>query len=319
MHILFITSNRLGDAVLSTGLLAHLVERYPAARITVACGGLPAPLFRAAPQVARVIPIVKRRANRHWLAVWRQCIATPWSLVVDTRDTIVSRLVLARRRRGWQRLPPGHHKVEELAAVLRLDPPPAPTVWLTPDSRGQAAALIPEDRPVLGLGPTANWVGKEWPADRYAELARLLTGDDGPLPGARIVVLGGPGERERAGAVLSQLGALPVVDLVGRTDPLLAAACLRRCDLFVGNDSGLGHIAAAAGTPVVTVFGPGRPDVYRPWGDLAATVMADRRAPDATTEEGRGMMATIPVAAVAAAAHRLALVGRGADSAIQPA
>ena len=305
MRILFITSNRLGDAVLSTGLLAHLVDRYPAARFTVACGALPAPLFGAAPRVERVIPVIKRPGNRHWLAVWRQCVTTPWSLVVDTRDTIVSRLVLARRRRGRKRLPPGRHKVEELAAVLRLEPPPAPALWLTDQSCGQAAELIPGDRPVLGLGPTANWVGKEWPADRFAELARLLTGEGGLLPGARIAVFGSPGERERSRDVLSRLDAMPVIDLVGRTDPLQAAACLQRCGLFVGNDSGLAHIAAAMGTPVVAVFGPGRPETYSPWGDRAAAVTADGRAPDAGTEEGMALMATIPVAAVAAAAGRL--------------
>ncbi len=313
MRILFITSNRLGDAVLSTGLLGYLVQQHPEARFTIACGSLPAPLFRAAPRVDRVIPIVKRRANRHWLAVWRACIGTPWSLVVDTRDTIVSRLVFARRRRGWRRLP-GRHKVEELAAVLRLDPPPPPTLWLTPESCRQAAALIPGDGPVLGLGPTANWVGKEWPADRYAELAGMLTRADGPLPGARVAVFGGPGERERSGETLSRLDGLPAIDLVGRTDPLLAAACLRRCHLFVGNDSGLGHIAAAAGTPVVTVFGPGRPEVYRPWGELAAAVTAGRHVPDAGTDEGMAMMATIPVGEVAAVARRLVAAGNAAGS-----
>lgn len=312
MRILFITSNQLGDAVLSTGLLAHLVERYPSARFTVVCGDLPASLFGAAPRVERVIPIVKRRGNRHWLAVWRACVGTPWSLLVDTRDTIVSRLILSRRRHGRGRLPPGRHKVEELATILRLEPPPAPALWLSAESRERAARLIPEAGAVLGLGPTANWIGKEWPADRYATLAERLTGADGLLPNAPIAVFGGPGERERAAHVCARLGGRQVIDLVGRTDPMLAAACLRRCRLFVGNDSGLGHIAAAVGTPVVTVFGPGRPEVYRPWGDLTAAVTADRRAADADTDEGVRMMATIPVDAVAAAASRLIQAGRSA-------
>ncbi|MCG8512385.1 MAG: glycosyltransferase family 9 protein, partial [Rhodospirillales bacterium] len=54
MRILFITSNRIGDAVLSTGVLGHLLETYPKARITIACGPAPAPLFRAVPNLDRL-------------------------------------------------------------------------------------------------------------------------------------------------------------------------------------------------------------------------------------------------------------------------
>ena len=49
MRILFITATRIGDAVLSTGLLAHLIEHHPEARITIACGPVAAPLFSAVP------------------------------------------------------------------------------------------------------------------------------------------------------------------------------------------------------------------------------------------------------------------------------
>ena len=59
MKILFLTSTRIGDAVLSTGLLSHLVACYPSADITVACGTLPAPIFNGVPGVTRIIPIKK--------------------------------------------------------------------------------------------------------------------------------------------------------------------------------------------------------------------------------------------------------------------
>ena len=57
-RILFITSNRLGDAVLSTGLLDHLTGAYPDARLTIACGPLPAPLFRSVPGLERLMSAV---------------------------------------------------------------------------------------------------------------------------------------------------------------------------------------------------------------------------------------------------------------------
>ena len=64
MNVLFVTSNRIGDAMLSTGVLAHLVDTMPQARFTVACGALAAPLFEALPRRARTIALVKARRCR---------------------------------------------------------------------------------------------------------------------------------------------------------------------------------------------------------------------------------------------------------------
>ena len=63
-----------------------------------------------------------------------------------------------------------------------------------------------------------------------------------------------------------------VIDLVGKTDLLTAAAVLRRCALFIGNDTGLMHLAAAAGTPTLGLFGPSAVEQYAPWGRCTAVV-----------------------------------------------
>ncbi len=62
---------------------------------------------------------------------------------------------------------------------------------------------------------------------------------------------------------------LRVLDCCGKTDLLTTAALLEQADYFVGNDSGLGHLASAVGTPSFSVFGVGQPHRYRPWGDKA--------------------------------------------------
>lgn len=272
MRILFITSNRLGDAVLSTGLLAHLVDRHPGGRFTVACGPLPAPLFRAVPGLERLIPLPKRRYARHWLELWAACAGIRWDLVVDLRNSAVSRLLWSRRLAVHSRPVPGLHKVEELARVLGLDTPPAPRLWLDDAARAAASRLLPAGpEPLLAIGPTANWRGKEWPVDRFAALAGRLTGAGGPLAGARVAVLAAGAERGRASPLLEALGPR-AIDLGGRTDPPEAAACLERAALFVGNDSGLMHIAAAVGTPTLGLFGPGFPETYGPWGPRAGAV-----------------------------------------------
>ena len=67
MEILFISYNRLGDAVLSSGIYNHLAETHDDARITGACGPVPAPLFRCAPKLRDLIVIEKRRRLGHWI------------------------------------------------------------------------------------------------------------------------------------------------------------------------------------------------------------------------------------------------------------
>lgn len=310
MRILFVTANRIGDAVLSTGLLDHLLERHPAARFTIACGPLPAPLFRAVPRLERLIPLAKRRYARHWLELWLACVGTRWDLLVDLRNSAVARLV-ASRARAIHRPDRTLHKVEELGRVLRLQPPPPPRLWIDDAARAEAAALLAPagDRPVLALGPTANWPGKEWPAERFAELARRLTAPGTALGGAVVAVFAAGPERSRARPLLDALGAA-ALDLTGRTDPMAAAACLERAALYVGNDSGLMHIAAAAGTPTLGLFGPGFPEIYGPWGARARAVTgsvprADLLARVAADPAARGLMDGIAVEAVADAATAL--------------
>jgi ADP-heptose:LPS heptosyltransferase len=262
MRILFVTSNRVGDAVLSTGLLDHLIRCHPDAAITVVCGRVAEGVFARMPNRAATIVLDKRPYGMHWPPLWALVATTLWDLVVDIRGSALSWMVPTRRRAVWRRRP--GHKIAELAAVLGLDPPPLPVVWTAPEDRARATALLPETAPIVALGPTANWAPKTWPADRFAALFAQLRA--GPLPGAVPAVLAGPGEAERAMAA-PLLAALPdAIDLAGRLSLAEAAACLARAALYVGNDSGLMHLAAAAGAPTLGLFGPTPAAEYAPVG-----------------------------------------------------
>jgi ADP-heptose:LPS heptosyltransferase len=226
------------------------------------------PLFAHAPGIARRIVVRKRSWGRHWLGLWAACAGTSWRTVIDLRGSALGYVLRAGERRVYRPASAAEPRLVTLARVLGIAPPP-PRLWLEEAEHDAAAALVGED-PFLALGPTANWPGKVWPAERFVAVARALVGAGGPLAGARIVVLGGAGEEAVARPVLDGLpGAL---DLVGRTPLLVAGAVLARAALFVGNDSGLMHMAAAAGAPTVGVFGPSRAEHYGPWGPRAAAV-----------------------------------------------
>ena len=268
--MLFITANRLGDAVLSTGILSALIERYPGLQVTVACGALPAPLFEACPAVMEIIRLVKSPYAGHWRRLWRHVVPTRWDIVIDLRQSAVSRLILARKRFIWKKHRLRVHKVTELAAVTGLLPLPSPRLWHSPENLAQAETLVPRDRPILALAPGANSVGKKWPAERYAAAASLILGDDGFLAGGKVLLLGDARDGNEAAAIAEALGPRRVIDLTGKLDIALTAACLTRADFYIGNDSGVTHIAAAAGVPTLALFGPGVAWKYRPWGEHAA-------------------------------------------------
>jgi heptosyltransferase-3 len=272
MDILFITATRIGDAVLSTGLLSHLVGRHPAARLTIAAGPDAAPLFEAVPGLERLLIVRKKRLESHWLALYAAVAGRRWDLVVDLRGSVLAWLLRAGERRVMAKGSESEHRVVQLARLFALDPPPAPRLWTTPAHERDAAALVPPGAPVVAIGPAANWRGKEWRAERFAELALRLTALGGPFPAARVAVLGAAHERPQAAPLIAALPRERHIDLVGRTDLLTAAAVLRRCELFIGNDTGLMHIAAAAGVPTLGLFGPSPVSQYAPWGPRAAYV-----------------------------------------------
>lgn len=278
-RILFVTATRIGDAVLSTSLIDHLLRTDAEPRITVACGPAAAGLFAHMPGCERLIVLHKRRFAGHWLGLWRQVVGVRWDLVVDLRGSALAWFVWARRRAVMGPRQADRPRLAQIGAVLGLDPPPAPVVWTSAEDRARAAMLIPPGQPVIGLGPTANWRGKVWAPERFVALFDRLSGVDGPLPGARAAVFAGPGEAEAALAkpVLAALPRGRSIDLVGRLSLSEAAACLARCALFVGNDSGLMHLAAAAGAPTLGLFGPSPVEEYAPTGRF--TAVARTRVP----------------------------------------
>jgi heptosyltransferase-3 len=272
MHILFVTATRIGDAVLSTGLLSHIIERYPGARLTIAAGPVAAPLFEAVPGLDEIIVLNKRRWGLHWLQLYARVVTRRWALVVDLRGSALAWIVRAGDRRVMGKRDPQVHRVRQLGRLFGLDPPPSPVLWTAPRHEQTADLLLPPGPPVLAVGPAANWRGKEWRAERFADLALRLTAPAGPFPGARIAVLAAAPERSQAAPLLAAAAAGGIIDLVGRTDLLTAAAVLRRCAMFIGNDTGLTHIAAATGVPTLGLFGPSPVEQYAPWGDCTAVV-----------------------------------------------
>jgi heptosyltransferase-3 len=275
MRALFVTSTRVGDAILSTGVLSRLLDENPGLRVTIACGPAAASLFEAVPGLERIVVLDKMLGSLHWAYLWALEGRRRWDILVDLRNAPVTYLISAKKRYRMTRSRDGGHRINTLARVIGAeDNPPSPKIWLNEKCRRAAARLIPDGPPVLAIGPTANWQAKQWRGQSFAELISRLTAPDGILPGARVAIFGRDDERPMALPVIESVPEARLLDLVGRIDLLTVSACLERASFYIGNDSGLMHLAAASGIPTLGLFGPSPAEQYAPWGPLCDHVQA---------------------------------------------
>jgi ADP-heptose:LPS heptosyltransferase len=281
--ILFIAPSRIGDAVLASGLVKRLADEIPNAGFTVAAGPASAPLFRDLPGLQKLLVVEKEAGGGHWIKIWRQTRSRRWGLIVDMRGSALSGMLSARKKAIHKRKDGAEavHKVREAAHVLNLaDDPPAPHIFVSEATQASADTLLGLDKhpgaPILAMGPAANWTGKAWAAERFAVVAAKLLDKDGPMANGRLLLLGGPEDKETARTVKHAVPRPRVIDLTGGADLLIGFAALKRARLYIGNDSGLMHMAAAAGTPTLGLFGPSDERLYAPWGTYARALRGPR-------------------------------------------
>ena len=143
-------------------------------------------------------------------------------------------------------------------------------LWIGDADFAAADALLREagveaGETLIGIGPSGGHsVLKQWPPDRFAQLGERLREEQG----ARLLLFGGPGEAALGQMLADQIGP-GAVNVVGRTSLRQMAALMARCRLYVGNDSGPTHVAAAMGIPVVAIFGSSCPHRFHPGENTA--------------------------------------------------
>jgi ADP-heptose:LPS heptosyltransferase len=178
------------------------------------------------------------------------------------------------KRRDGVPLPAVQHEAEHLLGRLQrdgiaLDRPVAAGLTLELTEKERIDGLIwltknlglKSGRPVVGFGPGSKWQSKRWPEDRFAKLGRLLVDELNVFP----IIFGGAEDKDLAARLLQHWG--DGATAAGELTVRQAAAVLKQCDLYVGNDTGTMHLAVAVGTRCVAIFSaqdwPGR---WYPYG-----------------------------------------------------
>jgi heptosyltransferase II len=284
----------LGDVVLTTPLLTALRRRLEPRRLVVVVRPEARALVDGHPDVDAVLLDDKHGADRGLrgaLGVARRLRDEAFDLAVVPHRSLRTALVVAAaripRRIGFDasrgarlfservRRDPTRHDVERNLALMGplggWSEPPRLHVPVRPEAAERAAALLPPgEGPLVVLAPGSVWPTKRWTAAGFAIVGRRLAAD-----GARVLVIGGPGDVDVAAEVVA-LGGGRIASVAGQTDLATSVALVDRAAVLVGNDSAPMHVAGARGVPVVAVFCATTPAFgYGPWGERARVVQVD--------------------------------------------
>ena len=269
-RILFVSLSNIGDAIMTTPVLQALHDLYPDATIDIVADKRSSVIFLHCPYRGRIFHKDKLGFMRGAPALLYALRRTRYNLIVDLRTELLPYFLRAEKRLGkWHDKPYGTHSVERHMGIIHslhgTRPVPSCVTWPGEEDMSFARLTLPgpHGKKLLGIGPGANWPGKIWPQQNYLELIERLRREFGA-----VVLLGDEKDRKLAQPIADG-SVLPPINLCGKTTLLQAAAVLQETALFIGNDSGLGHIASAVNTPTITIFGPGDPIRYKPWGARA--------------------------------------------------
>jgi len=310
--------DQLGDFLLATPALRALRERFPKAYIALVVRRYTAEAALHNRYIDEVIVI--RETLHGWKpgelpALWRKLRqGFDLAVVLNTvshslTSDLLAHLSGARRVLGSAgRVFPGcrrnffynleaplvdgrQHQTDRNLDILRYlgieTQDKREVLTLLPEELAPAKAWLREQgidfqRPVVGLHPGAGKEANRWPADNFAAVARRLH-----ERGIQVLLTWGPKEKTLGQRVLSEMRFQPIVAAGLRLRPL--AALLAHVDLFVCNDTGVMHVAAAVGAPTLAIFGPTDPYQWAPLGDHVTALRAqDGRCVSVSVEEVLG-------------------------------
>ncbi|MSR19206.1 MAG: glycosyltransferase family 9 protein [Phycisphaerales bacterium] len=336
-RILIVRPSALGDVARSVALLASLRVAYPDAAIDWVVQDSFVDAVRAHPALTRVIPFPRRdvpkitnllSVGRRWVGWMAAIRRSRYDMVIDAqgllRSAIIARLSGAPRRIGhadareksWLLMnervksTDSHAVARSLAlalaaggkrvADLRLTVPPKCIEWWESKRR----TLIGEDSYAV-LAPTSRWVSKQWPAERFDQLARWMIASKLV---SRVIVVGAESEAAQLSGMTARSEPW-CVDLVGRTSVGNLMAVLREAAVIVANDSAPLHLAVGLARPYVGVFGATDPRLVGPylgdrWVVSAAGISPDPHAYRAARESCLRSIDVESVANLAMAAMR---------------
>ena len=289
-RILLIRLSSLGDIVLTTPAIRAVRAHFPDAYIAMLVAKQSAEIPRENPHLNEIITfdrLAKNKDTGEMLRVMRQLRTRKFTLTIDLQRKFRTEMLMSfsgaaerigKGRFSTVRVPEqgNKHATAHYFDLLHAAGIPAEDqrleLFLSESERLEAAqrfdAAGVNDRQLkVGLFPGAGWKLREWMPERFAAIGDKLVQHFN----ANVLIFGGPKEAELVQTVANLMNA-QAIPFAGNLGVRQLAACLEKCDLFLTNDTGPMHIAAAVGTPTVSLFGPGNHIRFQPLGTSHQTI-----------------------------------------------
>jgi len=265
--ILFITLSNIGDAILTTPTLEALHFKYPNAVFDIVGDKRSRILFKFCPYVNNFIEKDKSLGWYGLLTLIRDIRKVEYDLAVDLRSDILLYFIKSKQKffKASNNSSLNLHSVQKhFLSIKKImqDKPPLTNIWLSSYENEISIKIFKKysDSRVLALGLGANYDGKIWDVSKFVNLAKYLKSFFGV-----VILVGNQKDATLSEEFISEYKGI-VINCCGHYSLLETAAIIKKSNFFVGNDSGLGHIASAVRTKSFTIFGVGTPYRYRPWG-----------------------------------------------------
>ncbi len=297
MQILVARIGALGDTLMATPTVTALKKRYPLAQVDFLCSHKAAALLKNNSEVGRVIPL-KQRNVPFWLSPEKQRLS--WRLRGTDYDFAVllegaKRYHSFLRRSGIREIrsfdqspfDPSQHSILNNIRAAGLDPPNySHDMRLETDSRHRAGVddwLDSLPRPLVGIhvgyGPSKKKTDQQnqlrgWGLENFSQVATRLVDQ-----GAGIIFTGSSGDRVQVERIVRRLPTGKFCVLAGRTRLSQLTMVIDHLQLLISVDSGPAHMAAALGTPLVVVWGPGKLAQTRPFSSHSPVVVIQYPVP----------------------------------------
>jgi len=264
--ILFVSLSNIGDAVMTLPTLIYLKKMYPSAKFDLICDARSVEIFQSFPSINKIYIRDKKGGIYYQFRFIRKIRQTNYDLAVDLKTDFLLWFLRAKRKIRKMNNK-SLHSVEKhfISICSNLKKIPDPKIYIPTKLQNNIKKVFPSNKGktvALALGANSNH--KVWPTENYVCLLKLLK-----LKFANIILIGSKNEMDKA-QLFKKLYTKKVFDFCGKLTLLETASIIKKSDFFIGNDSGLGHIASAVNTQNFIIFGDGDPDRYRPWGNKSS-------------------------------------------------
>ena len=270
MKILFICSNLIGDTILSSGAINHIINQNQEAKLTFVVGPTAAPLLKNYKNIENIIIFKKRKLNLHWLDIFQKTYSIKWDIIVDFRSSALSLLLKNNKKYIFKKLHSIHH-IQQLNSSFGFEC----SNLLIPTSDDEANKVnnhLDNSFKHVVIFPGGNWTPKLWSAENYNETMKLLIDKYNKV---KFILVGSLKEKDKFYNLLTKdIKENLIIDLFGY-NLTLTSAYMKKSDIFIGNDSGLMHLAVASKLRVISLFGPTNNTVYGPFGDKNVVIRTE--------------------------------------------